>query len=185
SYSSCGDKVYTLKFVLVGSRGVGKSHLASLFHKKQGGYPSVGMQFATRTLRYGERSSVRAQIWDTAGEFPFQSVTEAFFRGAVGAMLVYDISRRSTFDDLLQWLTLVRGNCHESVALTLVGNKSDMSSKQREVSMVEGMRFARRHGLDFLETSAAQAEHVEEACRQLVMSVARYLPQEKCVWSKQ
>lgn len=62
SYSSCGDKVYTLKFVLVGSRGVGKSRLASLFHKKQGGCPSVGMQFATRTLRYGERSSVRAQV---------------------------------------------------------------------------------------------------------------------------
>eukprot|EP00752_Nemacystus_decipiens_P010986 g9763.t1 len=182
--SGTGDRVYTLKFVLAGSRGVGKTRLASLFHKKHGGYPSVGMQFATRTLRYAERSCLRAQIWDMAGRFPFKSVTEAFFRGAVGAMLVYDISRRSTFDDLARWLALVRENCHESVALILVGNKSDMSSKQREVSMVEGMRFARKHGLDFLETSALEAEHVEEACRQLIMSVARYLPQEKCVWSK-
>eukprot|EP00903_Cladosiphon_okamuranus_P013073 g12194.t1 len=184
SFTGEGDRVYTLKFVLAGSRGVGKTQLASLFHKKHGGYPSVGMQFATRTLRYAEHSCLQAQIWDTAGRFPFKSVTDAFFQGAVGAMLVYDISRRSTFDDLTHWLALVRENCHESVALILVGNKSDMSSKQREVSMVEGMRFARKHGLDFLETSALEEQHVEEACRQLIMSVARYLPQEKCVWSK-
>ncbi|CAM9272682.1 unnamed protein product [Pylaiella littoralis] len=187
SYSAAGDKVYTLKFVLAGSPGVGKTRLASLFHKKHddGGYPSVGMQFATRTLRCGQHSCVRAQMWDTAGNFPLKCIEEAYFQGAVGAMLVYDISRRSTFDDLARWLALVRDNCHKSVALILVGNKSDMSSKQREVSMIEGIRFARKHGLDFLETSALEAEHVEEACRQLIMSVARYLPKEKWAWSKQ
>lgn len=62
SYSGTGDKVYTLKFVLAGSRGVGKTQLASLIHKKHGAYPSVGMQFATRTLRYAEHSCVRAQV---------------------------------------------------------------------------------------------------------------------------
>ncbi|CAM9665333.1 unnamed protein product, partial [Ectocarpus sp. 4 AP-2014] len=186
SYSSSGDRVYTLKFVLLGSRGVGKTRLASLFHRKEGGCPSaaVGMQFGTRTLRYSDSLSVRAQIWDTAGTFPFKSVKDAYFGGTVGAMLVYDISTRSTFDDLARWLSLVRENSHKSVALVLVGNKSDMSTTQREVSMVEGMRFARKHGMDFVETSALRGLHAEEACRQLIMSVARFLPQDKCVWSK-
>lgn len=62
SYTGTGDRVYTLKFVLAGSRGVGKTQLASLFHKKHGGYPSVGMQFASRTLRYAEHSCLRAQV---------------------------------------------------------------------------------------------------------------------------
>lgn len=62
---------------------------------------------------------VPCQVWDTGGKFPFKSITEAFFGGAVGAMLVYDISRRSTFDDIVTWLALIRQNCHQSICESL------------------------------------------------------------------
>ncbi|CAM9803767.1 unnamed protein product, partial [Choristocarpus tenellus] len=91
------------------------------------------------------------QIWDTSGNDRFQSMTEAYYRGAVGAMLTYDITNRASFDELEGWLQQIRENCHKNIALCLVGNKCDHSAKQRQVSMVEGMKFAQKHGLDFCE----------------------------------
>lgn len=106
--------------------------------------------------------NIKLQVWDTAGQESFRSITRSYYRGAAGALLVYDITRRETFNHLSAWLEDAREHANPNMTVMLIGNKSDLSSK-RAVSVEEGQQFAAEHGLIFLETSAKTAEHVEEA----------------------
>jgi Ras-related protein Rab-2A len=109
-----------------------------------------------------DNKSVKLQIWDTAGQESFRSITRSYYRGAAGAILVYDITRRDTFDHLGRWLDEARQHTISSMVIMLVGNKCDQDSK-RVVSFKEGEEFAKQHGLLFLETSAKTSANVDEA----------------------
>ncbi|POM61108.1 Rab11 family GTPase, partial [Phytophthora palmivora] len=114
-----------LKVVLIGDSGVGKSNLVMRFTKNKympHSVQTVGFEFATKTIRVGDRR-LKAQIWDTAGQERFQSLTAAYYRNAVGAMIVYDITNRSSFEHVTGWLAQVHEHSHESLVLILVGNK--------------------------------------------------------------
>lgn len=105
---------------------------------------------------------VKLQIWDTAGQERFRAVTRSYYRGAAGALLVYDITRRVTYNHLTSWLTDARNLTNPNTVIMLVGNKKD-AEEQRDVTYEEASQFAEEHGLVFLETSAKTGEHVEEA----------------------
>jgi Ras-related protein Rab-2A len=105
---------------------------------------------------------IKLQIWDTAGSESFQSITRSYYRGAAGALLVYDVTRRETFDHLTRWLEEARQNANANMVIMLIGNKVDLETR-RVVSTEEGQKFAQEHGLIFLETSAKTALNVEEA----------------------
>eukprot|EP00493_Phyllostaurus_siculus_P001396 UN01404 len=105
---------------------------------------------------------IKLQIWDTAGQESFRSITRSYYRGAAGALLVYDITRRETFNHLTRWLEEARQNGNQNMTIMLIGNKCDLEHR-RQVSTEEGEAFAQKHGLMFLETSAKTAENVEEA----------------------
>merc|ERR1719270_304071 len=109
-----------------------------------------------------DERQIKLQIWDTAGRESFRSITRSYYRGAAGALLVYDITRRETFNHLTRWLEEARQNSHQNMVIMLIGNKSDLENR-RQVSTEEGEAFAQKHGLMFLETSAKTAENVEEA----------------------
>jgi small GTP-binding protein len=105
---------------------------------------------------------IKIQIWDTAGQEAFQAITRTYYKGAVGALLVYDITRRETFTHVTKWLEEVKNNSTKSIVVILVGNKKDLETK-RQVTYEEGENFARENGLIFLETSAKTAYNVEDA----------------------
>ncbi|KAA3675165.1 Ras-related protein Rab-2A [Paragonimus westermani] len=105
---------------------------------------------------------IKLQIWDTAGQESFRSITRSYYRGAAGALLVYDITRRETFTHLASWLEDARQHSSSNMVIMLIGNKSDLESR-RDVQKEEGEAFAREHGLIFMETSAKTAANVEEA----------------------
>jgi Ras-related protein Rab-2A len=105
---------------------------------------------------------LKLQIWDTAGQESFRSITRSYYRGAAGALLVYDITRRETFNHLTSWLEDARAHSSTNMVIMLIGNKCDLEHK-RAVSKEEGEQFAKNHGLVFLETSAKTALNVEEA----------------------
>lgn len=107
-------------------------------------------------------SQVKLQIWDTAGQESFRSITRSYYRGAAGALLVYDITRRETFNHLTRWLEEARQNSNSNMVVMLIGNKSDLEHR-RAVSTYEGKEFARQNGLVFMETSAKTASNVEQA----------------------
>ena len=106
--------------------------------------------------------NIKLQIWDTAGQESFKSITRSYYRGAAGALLVYDITRRDTFTHLTRWLEEVKQNGNPDMVIMLIGNKSDLDSR-RQVSTSEGESFAKDHGLIFMETSAKTAHNVEES----------------------
>ncbi|KOM56162.1 hypothetical protein LR48_Vigan10g205400 [Vigna angularis] len=105
---------------------------------------------------------IKLQIWDTAGQESFRSITRSYYRGAAGALLVYDITRRDTFNHLASWLEDARQHANPNMSIMLVGNKCDLSHR-RAVSKEEGEQFAKENGLLFLEASARTAQNVEEA----------------------
>ena len=102
------------------------------------------------------------QIWDTAGHEAFQSITRSYYKGAVGALLVYDITRRETFSHLIKWLSEVKENASKDITIILIGNKNDLE-KGRQVSFEEGESFAKENNLLFLETSAKTSKNIMEA----------------------
>ncbi|CAG8543393.1 10962_t:CDS:2, partial [Ambispora gerdemannii] len=122
---------------------------------------TIGVEFGARFVNV-EGKQIKLQIWDTAGQESFRSITRSYYRGAAGALLVYDITRRDTFDHLLTWLEDARQHSNSNTTIMLIGNKSDLDSK-RAVSHEEGEAFAKQHGLFFMETSAKTAANVEEA----------------------
>lgn len=155
---------YLFKYIIIGDTGVGKSCLLLQFTDKRF-QPvhdlTIGVEFGARMVTIDNRQ-IKLQIWDTAGQESFRSITRSYYRGAAGALLVYDITRRETFNHLARWLEEARQNANGSMVIMLVGNKGDLDHK-RQVSKEEGEKFAKENGLIFLETSAKTAANVEEA----------------------
>ena len=144
--------------------GVGKSCLLLQFTDKRF-QPvhdlTIGVEFGARMVTI-ENKQVKLQIWDTAGQESFRSITRSYYRGAAGALLVYDITRRDTFKHLSRWLDEARQHSQSNMVIMLIGNKSDLEHR-RAVSTEEGKAFAEEHGLIFMETSAKTALNVEQA----------------------
>ncbi|KAJ8753718.1 hypothetical protein K2173_026394 [Erythroxylum novogranatense] len=155
---------YLFKAVLIGDSAVGKSNLLSRFSRKEfrlDSKPTIGVEFAYRNVRVGDKL-IKAQIWDTAGQERFRAITSSYYRGALGALLVYDITRRVTFDNVKKWLQELKEFGGSDMVVVLVGNKSDLGHS-REVDEEEGKSLAVSEGLCFMETSALENLNVEEA----------------------
>ncbi|AMD22442.1 HGR103Wp [Eremothecium sinecaudum] len=166
------DYDYLFKIVLIGDSGVGKSNLLSRFSSNEFNVNSkstIGVEFATRTIEV-EGKSVKAQIWDTAGQERYRAITSAYYRGAVGALIVYDISKSSSYENCNRWLTELRENADENVAVALIGNKSDLSHL-RAVPTDEAKTYAQENQMLFSETSAMNAENVDQAFTELVVAI--------------
>ncbi|GAA0151545.1 small GTPase [Lithospermum erythrorhizon] len=126
---------------------------------------TIGVEFGARMIAI-ENRQIKLQIWDTAGQEAFRSITRSYYRGAAGALLVYDITRRESFDHLVSWLEDARKTANPNMTIVLVGNKCDLAHR-RAVSTEEGEQFAKEHGLIFMEASARNGQNVEEAFTKL------------------
>lgn len=155
---------YLFKYIIIGDTGVGKSCLLLQFTDKRF-QPvhdlTIGVEFGARLVSI-DNQQIKLQIWDTAGQESFRSITRSYYRDAAGALLVYDITRRDSFLHLTRWLEEARQNGNPSMTVMLIGNKSDLEHR-RAVSTKEGETFAQQNGLVFLETSAKTASNVEAA----------------------
>ncbi|GMI75753.1 RAB GTPase homolog A4C, SMALL MOLECULAR WEIGHT G-PROTEIN 1 [Hibiscus trionum] len=173
---------YVFKVVLIGDSAVGKSQLLARFARNEFNLDSkatIGVEFQTKTLLI-DHKSIKAQIWDTAGQERYRAVTSAYYRGAVGAMLVYDITKRQTFDHVAKWLEELRGHADKNIVVMLVGNKSDLGSL-RAVSMEDAKEFAQQEGLFFMETSALEDTNVESAFVTVVTEIYRIISKKSLV----
>jgi Ras-related protein Rab-11A len=125
------------------------------------------VEFATSSLTMSDGKLAKVQIWDTAGQERYRAITSAYYRGAVGALVVYDITARRSFAAVDRWLMELRSHASRDMVIMLVGNKVDLMDK-RQVGMEEGRALAEREGLLFLETSALSGEHVKPAFETVV-----------------
>ncbi|KAL6616071.1 hypothetical protein ACP70R_038341 [Stipagrostis hirtigluma subsp. patula] len=171
-YRAEDDYDYLFKLVLIGDSGVGKSNLLSRFTKNEFCLESkstIGVEFATRSLQVDGRV-VKAQIWDTAGQERYRAITSAYYRGAVGALLVYDVTRRPTFENVERWLKELRDHTDPSIIIMLIGNKSDLRHLVA-VSTEDGKEFAEAESLYFMETSALDATNVGNAFSEVLTRI--------------
>ena len=144
-----GDEVYDLIFktVLVGDSGVGKSNLLSVyidknFHNET--KATVGVEFGAKKLNI-EGKSIKAQIWDTAGQERYRSITSAYYKGAKGALIVFDLTNRESFVSVIRWFTEIKNECKSDLVTVLIGNKLDLEA-DRKVKTLEAMELAKELG---------------------------------------
>jgi Ras-related protein Rab-11A len=159
------EEEYVFKVVVIGDSGVGKTQLLGRFTRDEFRLDSkstIGIEFQTRTVAVAPGRRVKAQIWDTAGQERYRAVTSAYYRGALGAMLVYDVTRRATFRNVARWVAELRAHADKSIVVVLVGNKADLAAR-REVEVDEAEAFAEEQGLFFFEASALSGDNVEQA----------------------
>ena len=167
---------YLFKVVLIGDSGVGKSNLLSRFTRNEFSLDSkstIGVEFATKSIQ-AEGKPIKAQIWDTAGQERYRAITSAYYRGAVGALLVYDMTKHGTFENVDRWLRELRDHAEANIVVMLVGNKSDLKT-QRAVETQEAMAFAEQHNLAFIETSALDASGVDVAFTNILTEIYRLM----------
>ncbi|KAF5011473.1 hypothetical protein FDECE_2392 [Fusarium decemcellulare] len=160
--------------VLIGDSGVGKSNLLSRFTRNEFNLDSkstIGVEFATRSIQVDSKT-IKAQIWDTAGQERYRAITSAYYRGAVGALLVYDISKHQTYENVTRWLKELRDHADANIVIMLVGNKSDLRHL-RAVPTEEAKSFASENHLSFIETSALDASNVELAFQNILTEIYR------------
>jgi len=172
SSSSQEEYDYLYKVVLIGDSGVGKSNLLSRFTRNEFNLETkstIGVEFATRSIQ-AEGKTIKAQIWDTAGQERYRAITSAYYRGAVGALLVYDISKHATYKNVERWLAELRENADRNIVIMLVGNKSDLRHL-REVPTEEAKDFAEKNKLSFIETSALDSSNVELAYQNILTEI--------------
>jgi len=152
------------KFIIIGPSSVGKSCILTQFTQNYFDDThnlTVGVEFGTYNTEI-EGNSVKLSIWDTCGQESFRSITASYYRGAHGVLLVYDVTRRQSFEHMTSWLEEIRMNSDPNVTIALCGNKCDLSS--REVSVEEGETFSQTNKIDvFFETSAKQNMNIQEA----------------------
>eukprot|EP00914_Ancora_sagittata_P029735 GHVO01058953.1.p1 GENE.GHVO01058953.1~~GHVO01058953.1.p1 ORF type:complete len:222 (+),score=35.97 GHVO01058953.1:46-666(+) len=154
---------YLFKLLLIGDSGVGKTCV--LFRFSEDAFNStfistIGIDFKIRTIEL-EGKKIKLQIWDTAGQERFRTITTAYYRGAMGIMLVYDITNEKSFYNIRTWIRNIEEHASNDVEKMILGNKCDMNDR-RQVSKEKGEALAVEYGVKFLETSAKASINVEE-----------------------
>jgi len=138
---------------------------------------TIGVEFATRSIQV-DGKTIKAQIWDTAGQERYRAITSAYYRGAVGALLVYDIAKHLTYENVERWLRELRDHADANIVIMLVGNKSDLRHL-RAVPTDEAKAFAEKNNLSFIETSALDSTNVETAFHNILTEIYRIVSQKQ------
>lgn len=160
--------------MLIGDSGVGKSNILGRFTRNEFNLESkstIGVEFATRTVNV-DGKTIKAQIWDTAGQERYRAITSAYYRGAVGALLMYDISKQESYENVARWLNELREHADSQIVVMLVGNKCDLKHL-RAIPTDEAKNFASENKLLFIETSALDATNVELAFQNILTEIYR------------
>ena len=163
---------YSVKFIIVGDSSVGKSNILLRFSRNifdSGHQATLGIEFANKHLIYNNTDYL-VQIWDTAGQENFRSVTRAYYKASAVAMVVYDITKEESFEHIKTWLSDCKELAPNTVLLVLVGNKTDLE-EQRVISKERGENLAKENNMLFFETSAKLGDGIEQTFQKSIEAV--------------
>jgi small GTP-binding protein len=168
---------YLFKIIIIGNSGVGKSNLLTRYTENDFSLETkstIGLEFKTKEFNVtdstGSNIILKAQLWDTAGQERYKAITQAYYRGAVGVIIVYDVANKASFEAVPQLLDQARNLINPSAEIILVGNKTDLKWL-RAVSYQSGENFARDNGLLFVEASALDSSNVSHAFEFLLNNI--------------
>eukprot|EP00483_Globobulimina_turgida_P009620 UN09639 len=161
-----------LKLLMIGDSGVGKSCLLLRFCDDsftQSFITTIGIDFKIKSMNIdGQR--VKLQIWDTAGQERFRTITTAYYRGAMGVLLIYDITDEQSFLNIRNWMRNIEQHASNTIQLLLVGNKCDLT-ESRLISTKRGQELADEYGIPFFEASAKSDANVKESFVQIAKDI--------------
>ena len=160
---------YSIKLVVVGDSGVGKSNILSRFVQNefnQDSKATVGVELSTKTFKVNDKV-VKVHLWDTAGQERYKSITSAYYRGAKGAMIVYDITRPDSFNNVDKWFNEIREYGDKNVVIMMAGNKADLTNL-RSVEIKKAQDKSATLGIPVMETSALSSQNIEDAFKLLI-----------------
>ena len=160
------------KLILIGDSCVGKSNILLKYLKNEfdpNSRATVGVEFGTKNILINNKK-IKIQIWDTAGEERYRSITSAYYKGAKGALIVYDITKKSSFNNIDKWISDLKLNGDKNICIIILGNKSDLSDK-REVTKEEGIKKSEMFKTAFLETSALNGDNIGKAFEELIQQI--------------
>ena len=160
------------KIIIIGDSSTGKTNILSKYlnnNFEKNSKATIGVELGSKSFKI-KNDSINCQIWDTAGQERYRSITTAYYKGAVGALVVYDITKKQTFENVDNWITELRNYADKKLSVILVGNKNDLDN-EREVKKEQGEIKAKDYGIAFLETSALNGTNIEIAFKTLVEEV--------------
>ena len=163
---------YLFKIIVLGDCAVGKSNILSKYSKNifnKSSKSTIGVELFTKFYKY-ENKLIKVNIWDTAGQERFTSMITTYYKGAKGALLVYDITRRNTFNNIDNWLKELIAINSDKISIMLIGNKNDLSLLRR-VSKSEAQYKANKYGIKFYETSALDSSNINHAFEDLIKDI--------------
>jgi len=166
---------YLIKLLVIGNSGVGKTNMLLNFCENNfmtSHLTTIGIDFKTKVINTG-KEKIRLQIWDTAGQEKFKTITQTYYRGAMGIVLTYAINERETFEDIENWVKQIKLHASDNVLKVLVGNKCDM--EERKVTSAEGAALAQEMGIKFYETSAKTGKNVAEVFNYMALEIKKRL----------
>ena len=163
---------FLFKLILIGDSSVGKSNILLKYLKGEfnpNSKATVGVEFGTKNVSINNKK-IKIQIWDTAGQERYRSITSAYYKGAKGAFIVYDITRKGTFDNIEKWITDLKTNGDQNIAIVIIGNKSDLDDK-REITKEEGLKKSEEFKTAFMETSALNGDNIDKAFEEIIQQI--------------
>ena len=165
---------YSFKILFLGGIGVGKTSIINRYVKnilKNDQKPTIGIDYKTKTVIYNSKK-IKLQIFDTSGQERFRTLTKNYYHGADGIIMVFDLKRNETFEELTYWMEEINKNCDkDKICLILVGNKNDGKLDERKISEDQGKQLAKAYNFIYIETSAIKNLRVEEVFSSLLDNI--------------
>ena len=160
------------KIILIGDSSVGKTNILSRFIRNEfdeNSKSTIGVEFGTKNFNLNDKI-IKAQIWDTAGQERYRSITSVYYKGAQGCLLVYDITKKTSFENIDKWISDLKNSGDENLSIILIGNKCDLEN-ERKVTKEEAKEKAQFYKLAFIETSALNGTNIEKAFELLLNDI--------------
>ena len=173
------DYEMMVKIILIGDSAVGKTNIMSKYLRDQfqeNSKATVGVEFGSKLFKI-DNHNIKAQIWDTAGQEKYKAITGAYYKGSKGAFVVYDITRKETFDATDRWINDLKISSDPKINIILIGNKSDLEDK-RDVLKEQGEEKAKSFGCAFLETSAFNGDNIDKGFEMMISDIFKKFKEE-------
>ena len=184
--SNFEKEYYKLKLIVIGDSGVGKTNLIKRYISNTftiDTKSTVGVEFFTKTFKIND-DILKLEIWDTAGQERYKAITSAYYRGSRGALIVYDITRIETYNDIDKWITEVKEKVEGSLKLLLIGNKSDLKD-ERKMSVETALHKARQLNIPLMETSAYDNTNIKKAFESILKEMYRDFKKDQVNYKKE